>query len=455
MAQRRRSARLAGVIAAFGLAGTLLTHGQTAMAASCLAGQPQLAQVPGGGQAQPLAGSVPVVFVHGMDSSAGVWDAQSPASLARQVAGLRGITAWTFDYGRESLDWVSNRAIGPSLATSISCLAQLTGSEVLIVAHSMGGLAAQYAIGGSAGHVAEVITIGTPYDGSQILTIGERAINDARWDVVNPSVAFTEAWLSYCAGVATHTGTNPCWLASVLRAPAGTALETNSPQIQALPSWPDSLPVFDIAGNMSVRIGVGRLAFQAHPGDGAVTLPSATAHNTAGNAYVVSCAAGMFGFWRAPCFHTSLPGNPAVGAAVISAIRGFQPAAPGVYRINRQIANASPWVLTLTEIRIGAEGQARFIIRYANTGSASAQLTCNGDTDPSIATVTLSSGQTVAAKATYCSAHPNQAVINVPAGQSLMSYGIFPDTQLLSQPFTFDWSAGSLSGEVTGIQLPR
>lgn len=455
MARRRVSAGFISGLAACGLVCMLLAHGQTAAAGTCLAGQSQLAQVIGGGQAQPLAGSVPVIFVHGINSSAGVWDAKSPASLADQVAGLRGITAWTFDYSRESLKWVSDSAIGPSLAAAISCLAQMTGSNVIIVGHSMGGLAAQYAVGGSADHVAEVITIGTPYTGSEVLTIGERVIDGARWDVVNPDVAFTEAWLSYCAGVATHTGTNPCWLASVLRAPVGKALEVNSPQIQSLPAWPDSLPVLDIAGNMSVRIGGGRLAFHAHPGDGAVTLSSATAHNTVGKAYVVSCDAGIFGFWRAPCFHTSLPGNPAVDAEVISAIREFQPVAPGVYEINRQISDVSPWVLTLTEIRITAGGQAELVIRYTNTGSTPAQLTCSGDTDPSIATITLGSGQVIAATATYCSDHPNQTAIRVAAGQSLMSYGTFPDAQLLNRPFTFDWSAGSLSGEVSGVQLPH
>ena len=47
-------------------------------------------------------------------------------------------------------------------------------------------------------------------------------------------------------------------------------------------------------------------------------------------------------------------------------------------------------MLTLTDIRVTASGQAEFGIKYTNTGSTTAQLTCSGNTDPTIDTVTLS-----------------------------------------------------------------
>ena len=126
---------------------------------------------------------------------------------------------------------------------------------------------------------------------------------------------------------------------------------------------------------------------------------------------------------------------------------------PGDYVINRQISSVSPWVLTLTDIRVTASGQAEFGIKYVNTGSVTAQLTCSGASDPAIATVTLSNGQAMPATATYCSQHPDQTQ-NIGAGQSLMSYAIFPDASKLRQSFTLHWSAGSLSGDVNGLKIP-
>jgi hypothetical protein len=122
--------------------------------------------------------------------------------------------------------------------------------------------------------------------------------------------------------------------------------------------------------------------------------------------------------------------------------------------INRQISAVSPWVLTLTDIRVTASGQAEFVIKYANTGSVTAQLTCSGNTDPTIDTVTLSNGQTIPATATFCSQHPDQTTQNIGPGQSLTSYAIFPRVSQLHQPFTLHWSAGSLSGDVEGLKIP-
>jgi hypothetical protein len=142
------------------------------------------------------------------------------------------------------------------------------------------------------------------------------------------------------------------------------------------------------------------------------------------------------------------------GVAVAVATGSSHGSGPGDYVINRQISAVSPWVLTLTDIRVTASGQAEFGIKYANTGSATAQLTCSGNTDPTIDTVTLSNGQTIAATATYCSQHPDQTTQNIGPGQSLMSYAIFPDASQLRQSFTLHWSAGSLSGDVDGLKIP-
>jgi len=310
----------------------------------CQAGLTQLSQVTGGGGVPSLKGSRPVIFVNGIASGPGVWKPYSPTSLAGQVSAIPGVSAWTFGYsGKLSLQWVTNQEIGPDLAKAITCLAGISGHKVIVVAHSMGGLAAQYAIGQEASHVAELVTIGTPFEGSQILTIAEDLIdgkNGALDELIsrNPSLiataALTEAILSACAGVADHTDTNLCWLASVLRSPVGTALEAHSSAISQLPAWPAGVRVLDTAGDMQVSVGVFDHVKDVDFGDGAVTLSSATAHGTAGPPVIASCHktfSHLLSIDASLCFHTSLPHNPRIDAAifrVISAAAGHPALAP-------------------------------------------------------------------------------------------------------------------------------
>jgi pimeloyl-ACP methyl ester carboxylesterase len=446
-----------GLLLATALSGTPAAAAPAAPGGTCASGSVQ--QVTGGGTAQGLKGSVPVLFVHGMNSTAGVWAGQSPSSLAGQVAQLQGMTAWTFDYRHESLDWVSNSAVGPALASAIQCLAGQSGHSVIIVAHSLGGLAAQYAIGqpgvGTA-DVAELITIGTPYTGSLVLSVAEAVANGGIAESIdNPTAAFVEAALSACAGIATHTDTNPCWLASVIRAPIGTALESGSSAIARLPAWPSSLPVLDVAGNVDVFIGVGRFGVHVHPGDGAVMLPSATAHHTAGT-FVVSCNAGnVISLFTGPCFHTHLPHNGQVIARILAAIKGDQPLAPGTYPVNRVIDNYDGWLVTLASVQVSQNGTATFYVTNQNVSAGSpGTLTCTGVTDPNVSELTLGDGQVVDSTATFCSENPGDSTITVQSGQSTTDFAVFPDSAGLTSPFSFTWQVGvDLTGTVSGITL--
>lgn len=80
------------------LAGGMLAPGagRAAAATSCLSGLPQLQQVLVQGRGRAAAGTVPVLFVHGIVSNAGLWQPSSPGSVAGQAARLPGVTAWTF-----------------------------------------------------------------------------------------------------------------------------------------------------------------------------------------------------------------------------------------------------------------------------------------------------------------------------------------------------------------------
>lgn len=292
--------------------------------ASCTTSQLQL--VRGGGTS--LAGSVPVVFIHGIISNAArLWKASTPGSMAYQAARVSGVTAWTFDYGPESLDWVTNPAIGPAFASGLACLANASGRKVIVVAHSMGGLATQYAVaqpdpsGGTVGsHVAEVITIGTPYQGSELLT----AMHVARFGFdLSPSGIEGEAVLSACAG---HTS-GICALPAVLPSQVGTDLQLHSAAIAQLPPWPARLPVLDIAGDMGLLIGIGHL-FVVHRfdvGDAAVTVGSATAHNTTSGPVIKHCNSlkllGAIYGNPGPCFHSHLVNDGDIITDVLAAIR--------------------------------------------------------------------------------------------------------------------------------------
>ena len=339
--------RVAVVAAALAVAAMTVPAGATARASasSCLGSLPQVQQVTTDGT-RPLADSTPVLFVHGINSGPGVWRPTSPSSISGQAAAIPGVTAWTFSYAHQSLLWVDKQPIGPDLAHAISCLATVSGHKVVVVGHSMGGLATQYALGQDqgqvAGRAAELVTIGTPFDGSEILTIGEDVINGGLTEIDNPNVALVEALLSACAGVADHSDSNPCGLVSALRSPVGTALEAHSAAIRSLPAWPAGFPVYDTAGDMKVSM----LGHDFDFGDGAGTLASAIAHNTSGSPEIVRCHKSFWDLTHVDdglCFHTSLPHNPTIVAAVLAAIRA-------------NLLPAQPWTsgeLTITPHSLG------------------------------------------------------------------------------------------------------
>ncbi|GEM_PF-3757358 len=295
----------------------------------------------------PLAGSTPVLFVHGMYSYPGIWDEDEHQSIPKQVAAMPGFTAWLFNYREVALNWVTDPKIGPALATAIECLARAAGNPVIVVGHSMGGLAAQYAasqIGSDqqyvASHVAEVITIGTPFNGSVAESLIEDDISDALGAVATVGnvisagegdelVAEILGYRSACAGMLQQAPDeeNPCWLLAVGPTPVGQALLYNSPQLKALPPWPAALPVFATAGDMSGTVTIGGItAVVDHVGDVPVSTDSATAHSPAGPALVVQCTNVNFNdigeYWDQPCFHHNLPKNPQIVTAVIAEIRG-------------------------------------------------------------------------------------------------------------------------------------
>jgi pimeloyl-ACP methyl ester carboxylesterase len=296
---------------------------------------------------QPVSGSVPVLFVHGLDSSPGIWEGPPGTPITAQVAKLPGVTAWTYDYSKVAVQWVTNPQIGLGLADAITCLAQATGQQVIVVAHSMGGLATQYAVNqiGTDGvlvadHVAKVITIGTPTKGSlsgAILVDGaagiEATISLLGGVAGKALVAGVEAMRSACAGaVIKDPPADLCGWFGLDETPAGKALLYGSPELAALPPWPSSLPVVAMAGNFSEDVAVGGISISdVSLGDLIVSLGSATAYDTSGAPFVVTCPNVtlldlVLHHDDELCYHHNLPHNPQIEAAVLAQIPAGVPA---------------------------------------------------------------------------------------------------------------------------------
>ena len=103
-------------------------------------------------------------------------DILRPGSTSRRTSARTCIDV--FDYADASTQWVTDHQIAQQLATTINSLADQSKAaggpgKVIVVAHSMGGLATRCAsaascsgVTGAAAHIAALITFGTPTLGS-------------------------------------------------------------------------------------------------------------------------------------------------------------------------------------------------------------------------------------------------------------------------------------------------
>lgn len=191
-------------------------------------------------------GRLPVLLVHGFNSGPETWSDASRNQLHRAGS---GVCIDVFDYAFRSTTWVSDDAIGPALATRISQLA--TASErgggagrVVIVAHSMGGLATRCAAdidcnGGRAdvaSRIAELVTLGTPNLGS---FLAQRPANTLGSLLAGACLYRHAAELDSCDGAR-----------AVGSSIASRAFRPGSPEEQTLPDLPVSVPVYALAARI-------------------------------------------------------------------------------------------------------------------------------------------------------------------------------------------------------------
>ncbi|MEU0629160.1 LppP/LprE family lipoprotein [Streptomyces sp. NPDC005989] len=308
-----------------------------------------------------VANSTPVLFVHGIASGSDTWaEPEGPyladkaqkvgekyrpgkGSFPARVARLSRVTAWTYDYAAAQPEWVTDKRIGPQLADAINCLARTTGHKVIVVAHSMGGLATQYAASRPNGqprgktwqNIAEVITIGTPTIGSKTVTLFQTA-TDLLKISRHPLVMALDVLLSLCAGYDITHEDDRCSVFTALRSPQGRALRYESDEIRELPPWPKEVPVLAIAGSIKFAFPVGPFEVKSPAevdlGDVAVTLESATAYTSrTGKPHILTCRGRGLMVLVSGCMHTNIKTQPTVMETVIEQIehiRGTQPVKP-------------------------------------------------------------------------------------------------------------------------------
>jgi pimeloyl-ACP methyl ester carboxylesterase len=225
--------------------------------------------------ASDIGTKVPVLMVHGFNSNPRMWgDGSAPMKSAlEKVDGVKVVDE--FDYESFHFNWVTDSAIGPRLAATIDCLAQSSrkgggAGKVIVVAHSMGGLATRYAASQTidgrkvADELGLVITLGTPNTGTPWAT------------------SFGGGWRWYCGFLV--DGSNPNKESEVKkceRSSAITGMKEGSQELRDLPEFPANVPVRAIAGRVKIftQLFFGSISRQLAD-DLVVLLQSATAEYT-------------------------------------------------------------------------------------------------------------------------------------------------------------------------------
>ncbi|GAA2656916.1 alpha/beta hydrolase [Streptomyces vastus] len=343
--------RIAAVLFSEAIAVAIATPLSAAGAYATLPSRP--AKVCGTAQAagkQFTKGVTPVLFVHGFNSGPAMWTGgeakveRSNKTLIDLVSQTGSTTAFTFDYRRFSNRWVTDKAIGHRLASTISCLRNLADRKVIVVAHSMGGLATQWAAsdrGGRVGHnISAVVTLGTPYKGSWL---AECTLNrnldqrhpiecqaaETQFEECDEKQRSGKKQPAICRGV-------PSKIARQSKAVEGLANKNS--EITNLAPWPSKggPNVYPLAGKADFRLfGIFAVA-GIEIGDKVVSVESAT---NGSRVATVECEAKDP--QKDTCFHTMLHRNDTLARTVVGRIkmaiqREEGQSTPGRVELNRQ-----------------------------------------------------------------------------------------------------------------------
>jgi hypothetical protein len=229
-----------------------------------------------------------------------------------------------FDYSQENLQWVDSDNLGPRLVREINCRAQSSLEQgglgkVIIVGHSMGGLAARWAANnGAADSIGMVVTVGTPNLGS---ILGNTAIGLA----LGTCQAFTTgAILQVPAGAFISGEICSFLLRLVPQLDAIHGLSKNSPELAALGWVPQNIPVVAIGGNVQWQFRTFLGTISAPPSNGDLVVSTESALHGA-ERHVVDCSGFVLipMLSDAPCEHSRQINHPIVQQRVVDSIRQY------------------------------------------------------------------------------------------------------------------------------------
>jgi hypothetical protein len=262
------------VIAVLVVAGPLPATAQTS-AAGCPTGRGNAfpgSTPPAAGQSALLR---PVVLVHG-------WTGRPMTGTAKQLRSAlpERISTFTFDYQSWSARWAATPNVAACLADYVNAVAAAYAGKggdgrVLVVAHSMGGIAIRYAMSGTVARpvtartVPYVFTFDTPYEGSPFggpnLLAGLKEIPQ---EIAHPLTLLAGSDGGLC--LAGHHGVEP------LPLPCGP-----------VPAYfPAGLTLFEMGGDITVDRDVLGVRMYTVPiaSDGIVSLHSSHGYLTSGPA---------------------------------------------------------------------------------------------------------------------------------------------------------------------------
>jgi pimeloyl-ACP methyl ester carboxylesterase len=227
--------------------------------------------------ATPAVATVePLLAVHGWNGSRRTWtEGAKPMSV--MLDSISDITPpYYFEYPSDQ--WVTNPQIGRRLAQTIVCYSKLYKHKLILLTHSMGGLAAREALdwadsGAWARDVTgHTITIAPPHLGAL------------------PANLESEFWVSVCKAPAFMLSPGLSWLADgpcrdMLASRATAGMSVSSEQLDKLAKFPSGISVKTIAGEVSHRKcpiwGVDwHCTSTTTNSDLVVNVPSATAEST-------------------------------------------------------------------------------------------------------------------------------------------------------------------------------
>ena len=277
----------------------------------------------------------PVLLVHGFNSGPGIWR-EGPTSMFKAIDGLAGTHVETFDYSSSSRNWVTDKTIGRALAERIACLSQVSSAaggpgRVVIVAHSMGGLATRQAASEAVAgvpvgsRIGLVITVGTPNTGSWLSSVGLRGPQSGVESAAQTLLFNVLA--AKCQDLDTgELIDGVCRLIEAGGSDAAKAMRFGSPQLKQLSSLPSDTPVLALAGDIRLGTHIWNkpLFLPGRAGDMVVDKDSAQA-----NAFSVSGFGGtkteecdyFVGTDLGPCFHNALIQNGVLRVEIGRAIR--------------------------------------------------------------------------------------------------------------------------------------